>query len=139
MTFCGGGTGVVYGGVGVTFSSLVVGSEVRRMLWWGLVTLKGINMLNGRWAIVALNRCVPPAHHRSRRWHRPQLLTLKTQLEKGKRSASPVSMPVHPLDWLGGSLHQPNTCRCLSAGWLCHLLSGRFWKPSIPTMPLPPL
>ena len=45
--------------VGVTFSPLVVGSEVRRMLWWGLVTLKAINMLNGRWAIVALSRCVP--------------------------------------------------------------------------------
>jgi len=46
-------------GVGMTLSPLVVGSEVRTMLWWGLVTLEGINMLNGRWAIVALNRCVP--------------------------------------------------------------------------------
>jgi len=46
--------GVVYKGVGVTLSPLVVGSEVGRMLWWGLVTLKGINMLNDRWAIVAL-------------------------------------------------------------------------------------
>ena len=46
-------------GVGVTLAPLVVGSEVRRMLWWELVTLKGINMLNGRWAIVTLSRRVP--------------------------------------------------------------------------------
>ena len=46
-------------GVGVTLSPLVVGSEVRRMLWWRLVTLIVIDMLNGRWAIVALSRRVP--------------------------------------------------------------------------------
>ena len=52
-------------GVGMTLSRLVVGSEVRRMLWWGLVILKGIDMFNGRWAIVA-EMCAP-AHHRSHR------------------------------------------------------------------------
>jgi len=45
-------------GVRVTLSPLVVGSEVRRMLWWRLVTLIGIDMFNGRWAIVTFNRCV---------------------------------------------------------------------------------
>ena len=29
------------------------------MLWWRLVILKGIDMFNGRRAIVTLGRCVP--------------------------------------------------------------------------------
>jgi len=46
-------------GVRITLSPLVVGSEVGRILWSRLVTLKGINMINGRWAIVTLSRRVP--------------------------------------------------------------------------------
>jgi len=46
-------------GVGVTLSPLVVGSEVRMMLWWGLVMLKGIDVFNSRWAILTLGRFVP--------------------------------------------------------------------------------
>ena len=42
-----------------TLAPLVIGSEVGRMLWWRLVTLKGIDMFNGRWAIVTFSRCVP--------------------------------------------------------------------------------
>jgi len=51
--------GVVYRGVRVTLAPLAVGSEVGRMLWWRLVTLKSIDVLHGRRAIVTLNRCVP--------------------------------------------------------------------------------
>ena len=46
-------------GVGVALIPLVVGSEVGMMLWWRLIILIGIDMFNGRWAIVTLDRCVP--------------------------------------------------------------------------------
>jgi len=44
-------------GVGVTLPTLVVSSGLGGMLWWRVETLKGIGVLNGGWAIVALSRC----------------------------------------------------------------------------------
>ena len=29
------------------------------MLWWRLIALIGINVFNGRWVIVTLDRCMP--------------------------------------------------------------------------------
>ena len=43
----------------MTLPTLIIGSAVRDILWWSVKTLKSIGMLNGGWAIVALDRCVP--------------------------------------------------------------------------------
>jgi len=51
--------GVFIGGVRIALPPLVVGNGLGGMVWWGLETLKRVSILNGRWAIVTLIRCVP--------------------------------------------------------------------------------
>jgi len=46
-------------GVGVALLPLIGDSGVEGMLWWEVKILKGIGVLNGEWAIIALSRCVP--------------------------------------------------------------------------------
>jgi len=45
--------------VWVTLLTLTVSSGVGSIMWWRVTALKGVSMVNGERAIVALNRCIP--------------------------------------------------------------------------------